>query len=291
MRIAILLLFALPSLTAAQMTTDEKKATIAFIMKLHDPATGGYRVDAKTAPGLRATSGAVRSFNYLGGDKLGLTLPNQDKTDAFVNSCYDMTTGSFHEPQGQPDVTITSVGVMTAAELGLLKLQWPRSAGYLHANAKSFEEVRIAAAALESAKLKPTWLDEWIKIADAQLNNDGTAGKSDGQSRDTASVAAMKLRLGYPVANKVKVVEAIVKGQRADGGWGKANAKDSDLETSYRVMRALHLLKDKPKDTKALKAFLAKCRNPDGGYSVERGKASTLSGVYYASAISKWMER
>ena len=79
---------------------------------------------------------------------------------------------------------------------------YPRSLDYLKANASTFEEVRIGAAALDSLPKKPVWIDAWIKLADTQLNNDGTAGKVDGQARDTASVAAMKLRLGYPLANK-----------------------------------------------------------------------------------------
>ena len=70
---------------------------------------------------------------------------------------------------------------------------------------------------------------------------------------------------------------------------GKAGAKGSDLETTYRVMRAFHLLKEKPKDVAKLKEFISKCRNADGGYGVAPGQPSTVSGTYYAAVVGKWL--
>ncbi len=282
MRVALVLLLT-AGLASAQLTSAEKKATEAFILSLRDASNGGYRVDANAAPNLRATTGAVRSLGHL-----AASIPDKITTSMYVGSHFDSKTGAFQEKGGKPDVTITSIGYMAS---GTLKITLPLGGkDYLHDNAKTFEEVRIGAAGLEALEFKPKWLDEWIKIADAQLNNDGTAGKGDGQARDTASVAAMKLRLGYPVANKSKVIAAILNGQRSDGGWGKAGANASDLESTYRVIRALHLLKQKPKDVKKLNAFLGTCRNTDGGYSVEPRKPSTMSGVYYATAISQWLD-
>jgi prenyltransferase beta subunit len=272
------------SWASAQLTDAEKKATTAFIATLRDDATGGYRVDAKAAPSLRATAGAVRALAALGSP---LTNASKATTAKYVQSHY--SNGGFAESGTKPDVTMTSVGLLAAGALGLpLDDKFEE---YLHTNAKSFEEVRIGAAGLEAMGRKPKWLEEWVRIADGELNTDGTAGRGDGRARQTASVAAMKLRLGYPVANKAKVVAAIVDGQRPDGGWGKAGAAASDLETTYRVMRALHLLKEKPKDEKSLNQFLNSCRSRDGGYGIEKGQPSTMSGVYYGTAIAKWMEK
>jgi hypothetical protein len=286
MRYALWLLFLVPTAAHGQLTDAEKKATLAYVATLYDSNNGAYKVDAKAKPSLRATSGAVRTYAYL-----SEKAPNAGKNSEFLLSCYDAANGGFHEPGSQPDVAITSIALLAVGDLGLAEEKYPKAVDYLKANAKTFEDVRIGAAALEALKKKPDWLDAWIKIANAQLNNDGTAGKGDGQARDTASVAAMKLRLGYPLANKAKVSEVIRDAQAADGGWTKAGAKSSDLETTYRVMRALMLLKEKPADVGRLNAFLAKCRNPDGGYSVEPRNASTMSGAYYAAAISKWMEK
>ena len=54
-------------------------------------------------------------------------------------------------------------------------------------------------------------------------------------------------------------------------------------------MRAFHLLKEKPKDPAGVKKFIASCRNADGGYGVTPGAASSMSGVYYAATVSKWL--
>jgi prenyltransferase beta subunit len=281
--ISLALILALVPVASAQ-SEAEKQATLKYIASLQDATTGAYKVNPTSQPGLRATSGAMRALKLLNGE-----VTQKPKVVAFVQSCYDANSGAFAEPGGKPDVTITSIGIMAAVELGIPEDKFPKAVEYLRANAKSFEDVRIAAAGLESLKKKPDWLDSWIKIADGQLNNDGTSGKGDGLARDSASVIAMRLRLGYPVANKSRVVEAIKNGQRADGGWGKAGEKASDAETSYRVMRALMLAKEKPKDAAKLREFLSKCRNSDGGYAVSPGEASSMSGVYYFAYVTKWV--
>ncbi|QEL15928.1 prenyltransferase/squalene oxidase repeat-containing protein [Limnoglobus roseus] len=285
MRLLLLAIaFALPSFASAQ-TAAEKQATLQYLAGLQDAATGTFKLNAKTPPGLRATSSAVRATRYLGGD-----LAHKDKITAFVLSCYDPATGGFHELDAKPDVTVTAIGVMAAVELGIPEAKFPKAVEYLHANAKTFEDVRIGAAALEALEKKPDWTDAWIKLADAQLNNDGTAGKGDGLARDSASVAAMKLRLGYPLANKAKVIEQIKAGQRPDGAWGKAGAKGGDGETTYRVMRSLMLAKEKPRDAAKLREFFAACRNADGGYGVAPGEPSSVSGVYYQAIVAKWLK-
>ena len=103
----------------------------------------------------------------------------------------------------------------------------------------------------------------------------------------------MILRSGGKLSDEQRkaVVSALHAGQRPDGGFGKADTKDSDPETTYRVMRAFHLLKEKPKDVEKLKAFVARFRNADGGYSAASGQPSTVSGTYYAAVIGYWLEK
>ena len=103
----------------------------------------------------------------------------------------------------------------------------------------------------------------------------------------------MILRSGGKLDNdqRTAVVKALQAGQRPDGGFGKAEAKDSDPETTYRVMRAFYLLKEKPKDVAQLKAFMAKSRNADGGYGTGPGQPSTVSGTYYAAVIGSWLDK
>ena len=101
------------------------------------------------------------------------------------------------------------------------------------------------------------------------------------------------LRLGGKVPHPDVILKSLDAGQREDGAWGKEGAKDSDLESSYRVMRAYHMLQTgpaRPANADRLRAFVARCRNADGGYGVVPGQKSSVSGTYYAATILHWME-
>lgn len=261
-----------------------------YALRLQDKETGAFKVKPDGKPSLRACNGAVKGMKYLGRKE---TVPYVEKVKAFVLSCYDSKTGGFAEPGGKPDVAITSIGVMVACELGIKEDQFPKAVAYLRENAKSFEDVRIAAAALEALNQKPTWINDWYKLADAQIyNEDGTAGEQDSVSRDTASIIAMKLRLGEKLDSfkNAKNLPAIIQnGQWKDGGFGRHGAEKSDLESTYRVMRAMMLMKIKPKDPAKLLLFLESCKNQDGGFGVQPGEKSSMSGVYYFAAITNWL--
>ena len=67
-------------------------------------------------------------------------------------------------------------------------------------------------------------------------------------------------------------------------------ATASDMETTYRVMRALYLARERPKQSAALRDFVGQCRNPDGGYGPKPGDKSSVGGVYYAMIVTKWLD-
>jgi hypothetical protein len=186
---------------------------------------------------------------------------------------------------------MTSVGVMAAMELGVPKDKFAKAMDYLQENAKTFEEVRIAAAAVEAWGVKdcPFELNGWLKIG-LDFHASLVGGEvGNGYSRDFGSYLAMLLRLDA----SVKVENGgllLTAGQRKDGGWNKKGAKSSDIESTYRVMRALMLLKEKPKDVKKLREFIAAHRNKDGGCATTPGEPSNMSGVYYCTIITKWLD-
>ena len=64
----------------------------------------------------------------------------------------------------------------------------------------------------------------------------------------------------------------------------------ADLETAYRVMRTFMMLKEKPARVEALRTYIAKCRNEDGGYAIAPGEMSTVSGTYFATIVRKWLD-
>ena len=294
MRLSLALVLLLPSLAAAQPTAEQKKETVKWVLAQEAPGGGFYvapqppDVDAPPRPSLRATSAAVRSLKYLGAD-----IPNKDKHAAFVLKCFDPKTGAFAEPGGQPDVTITSVGVMAAVELGIPKEKFAKAMDYLKENAKTFEEVRIGAAAAEAWGVKdcPFDVDGWLTVGKLLAPKPDLSNLKDGAARDLGSAAALLLRLEGKLGQQERksLGEMLQEGQREDGGWGKKGEKASDAETTYRVMRALMLLKEKPKDVKKLREFIAAHRNKDGGYATKPGEASSMSGVYYCTVITKWL--
>jgi hypothetical protein len=277
---------------AQGQTPEQKKATITYLQKLQT-ADGGFLSAApdpnsskRDTPSLRATSSALRALKYFGGE------PRDRKACAqFVASCFDKTSGGFaDQPGGKPEVFTTAVGIMAVVELKLPTD--PYAAGvakYLGDNAKTFDEIRIAAAGFETLGKRPAQVDAWLEQVAKMRNADGTFGKDDGMARDTGSAAVVVLRLGGKLEQRDQVVKTLKAGQRADGGFGKEGTKGSDLETSYRVMRGFLMLKEKPAEVERLRAFVAKCRNHDGGYGVSPGQPSTVSATYFASIILHWL--
>lgn len=286
MRTAFIFLFFVES-AWAQLSENDRKAAYRFVMDQYDSQTGAFRLSPGKPHGLRPTLGALRAIKHLGFEKPDLNLSAK-----FVRSCYDPMTGGFREPDSTANSITTSIGIMAASECGLTIKEFPRVLEFLRHETSAFEDARIGAAALEAINERPNWVTDWIAIANLQLNRDGTSGTGDGLARDTASAIGMKLRLGeLELINRNGVIKALQNGQRADGGWGKKDQKHSDLDSSYRVMRTLVLLDEQPGNTKALSEFLGKCRNTDGGYGVEPGQPSSMSGVYYAASIHHWLSR
>lgn len=284
---SVLCLLVFPAVAVAQAPADTK-ATLAYIASLRDPETGAFKVEPKGKPSLRACNGAVRAIKYLGG-----TLTDKGKVAAFVLGCYDPATGGFAEPGGKPDVGATAVGVLAATELGVPPEKYAKALAYLKEHARTFEEVRIAAAAVEAWGVKDVPFDvtPWLQTAEKAYGSPQTDLKGGG-ARRVGSVAAMFLRLGRDPGGQAlaDILDWMRKGQRDDGGWSNVGKLTSDLDSTYRVMRAFHLMKEPPADPAKVRAFVAACRNPDGGYGVAPGQPSSMSGVYYAAVITKWLD-
>jgi hypothetical protein len=203
----------------------------------------------------------------------------------------DKASGAIADyPGASPDVTSTAVGILALVELKLPLDPYRESAiRYLTDHVKSFEDIRIAAAGLEAMGDRPRAAERWLEQIAKLRQADGSYGMGDGAARATGGAVVAVLRLGGKVEHSEQVLRVLKAGQRADGGFGKDQAKTSDLETGYRVMRAFVMLKDKPR-ADPLRSFVAQCRNRDGGYGLAPGEPSSVAATYFASIILHWLE-
>jgi prenyltransferase beta subunit len=180
---------------------------------------------------------------------------------------------------------------MAATELKVPANLWRDGAvKFLGEQSKNLEEIRLAAATFESLQMKAPKADAWLAQIAAARNADGTFGSGSGQARATGGTAAMILRLGGTLEHRDAVLAAMRAGQRADGGFGTAERPESDLESSYRIVRAFHMLKERPADVAKLRSFVASCRGPMGGYGERPGQPPTAAGTYFAAIILHWLD-
>lgn len=281
-------------LSARGQTAEERKATINYLRGLQQKGGGFIAAPLGVSgrqelPSLRATSAGLRAIGYWGGE-----VSDREGASKFVAALFDKKTGGFvpsTAPGVKPDVFNTAVGLMAVVELKMpLKEYEEPAVQFLGEHAKNFEEIRIAVAGLESVGKPSPKAREWLALLDKMKNPDGTWGKGDGAARDTGGTAVAVLRMGGKLSDRENVLKVMRAGQRKDGGFGQAGSETSDLETTYRVMRAFMMMKEKPTDPAKVRAFIASCRAKDGGYGVAPGQPSNVGGTYFAGIILKWMD-
>lgn len=258
--------------------------TAAFVQACQNP-DGGFAMNAGEKSGLGPTSAAIRALKMLGATPKEFTAAKD-----YVAKCAVADTGAFAPtPGGEPAVFSTAVGLMAQVYAGVdVSAAGEKANVWLTERAKSFDDVRIAVAALESVNLKSPKNAEWIARVEKMQNPDGTFGEGGAAARATGGSAVALLRMGAKLKDPAAVLKTLRAGQQADGGWSVDGKAGSDGETTYRVMRGFHMMKEKP-DVERLRGFLAKCRNADGGYGPKPGEPSTVSGTYYALTVMMWI--
>ncbi len=263
--------------------TPEQVAQTADFVEALQNDDGGFSPKKGEKSTLGATSSAIRILKNVGG-----SVPDIEGSRAFVKKCFDAESGGFVQtPGGKPDVGTTASGLMAVAELGIGTPETvDKAVAYLAQNAKTFEEVRIAVAGLEAVAVKSPRLEAWLEIVTKGRNSDGTWGQGASRAFDTGGRAAAILRMGQELEDRDAILKAMKEGQQADGGWAKEEG-GSDLSSTYRVMRAFFMMKEKP-DLPRLRGLIASCRNADGSYGVAPGKPGDLGGTYFATTVNRW---
>jgi hypothetical protein len=287
--LALLLVVSWVTVARAQ-TPEEKKQTFGYLDRLQTKS-GGFRPTEKAVePSLRATTTALRAYHYFGGE-----VPNKGVVTEYVKGCYDKASGGFTDQpgKGKPDVFVTASGLMAVAELKLPIDDYLGALNYFEKNVKNFDELRLAVAATETIRKDMPHSDTMQKVVrDIREGLEVVRekkGAAKAQARETGSMVVTLLRLSAKVPNETTMRRVILDGQLRDGGYAKENADKSDLESTYRVTRALVMLKLRPKQVEAMRSFVAKCRNEDGGYGVQPGAPSSAAATYFATIVLHWL--
>ncbi len=278
-----LLIAALP--LYAQSAAHE--ATIAYLQKLQAD-DGGFRPDARAPQSdLPTTTTAFRALKYLDS-----APPDREGCLRFVQKCFDKDNGGFAARPGEKAAyRPTAVGIMAVVDMKIPTKPYADAVvKYLDEHSRDFEEIRLSAASFEALGQRPPHAEKWLAEIAKRRNADGTYGKDGNLPRETGGAVCAVLRLGGKVEHRDDVLRVLNEGQRPDGGFGKAGATVSDLETCYRITRAFHMLKAKPQGAERLREFIARCRNEDGGYGVAPGQPSNVGGCYYAAIILRWLD-
>jgi len=269
---------------APAQTPAELGRTAAYLAAFQN-SDGGFAPKVGQKSSLGSTSSAIRTLGFVGG-----SIPDFPGCVAYVESCHDTASGGFASiPGGKVDVGTTASGLMAVGALKLDPKPYADGAiGFLSKNAKSFEEVRIAVAGLEAIQTPSPDFPRWTEQVRAAQNPDGTFGSGPGRAFATGSRVAALLRMGVALEKDQKdaILAALRAGQNPDGGWSDGGGP-SGLGASYRIMRALFMLKEKP-DLARLRGFLARLRQSDGGYAPTLGAMAEPGATYTCSIMAYW---
>jgi prenyltransferase beta subunit len=269
--------------TSARAQSSAEFAQTAAFAAAHQNDDGGFAAAPGQPSTLAATNTGLRVLDYTGG-----SLPDLAGCIRFVKSCKIPGSGFAQTPGGKPDVVTTAIGLLAAAELKIADQPMIEDAiAYFSANAKSFEEVRMSIAGLEGVGSLSPDFQRWAEEIERMRQPDGSFGEGASKAFESGGAGAAILRMGLNLEKRDAVIAAIKAGQRPEGAWSKDDGPP-DLSSSYRVMRALYMLKEKP-DVDRLVGFISRCRHDDGSYSVKPGEAGSLGACYFATIILRWL--
>ncbi len=272
-------------------THQQKLQTVDYIHSLGQ-TDGGFSTQPGKASTLAATAAALRALHYWQG-----TLPSPSVTERFVMSHYQQ--GSFVEqPGGKPSVMASAMGWMALAELKhpLLKDEQARKqyVAYLEAASMSIDEIRITAATIESLGIDPpAFLQLKYRHLLQKQQKEWQLIENDLKTPQKAAYFARLLAGVYVTEKRLKVTmkqpdaAILLRGQWPNSAWGKED-QPPDLESTYRVVRALVMMNAKPR-TDELRRFVDACRQQDGGYALAPGTRSDISATYFAGILYEWL--
>ena len=269
--------------TPLRAQSPEDFAQTAAFAAAQQNEDGGFAAGPGQPSTLGATNSGLRVLDYVGG-----SVPDLAGCIAFVKACKIKGGGFAQTPGGKHDVVTTAIGLLAAAELKIAdRAMIDDALAYFGAEAKSFEEVRMSIAGLEAVTAISPDFPRWAEQIESLRQPDGSFGDGAARAFTSGGAGAAILRMGMNLEKRDAVIAAIKSGQRPEGAWSKDDGPP-DLGSSYRVMRALYMLKEKT-DVEKLIGFIGRCRRNDGSYSSTPGGPGSLGSTYFATIILHWL--
>jgi len=277
----VLAILALAVPTARADARNPFAAIARDLAALQNP-DGGFASQPGGPSSLGATSSALRVLANVGGAATDIEAAGR-----YIMTCRDASGVFVPEPGGKHAAGTTANGLMGMAAARFVDRPTVDAAiKSLSADAKSYEDIRIAVAGLEAVKATSPDFPRWIEQINADRNPDGTWGSGSSKAFDTGGRAVALLRMGVNLGDQREaILSALRAGQNPDGGWSKGDGA-SDLGSTYRVMRCFWMLRAVP-DLDRLHAYIDAHRGPDG-YSTKPG-AADVGGTYSATIMLKWL--
>lgn len=273
---------------ASSLVADYAKTAAAVGMLQNED--GGFAAEKGGPSNIGSTNAAIRSIKHVGG-----AIPDVLKVTKFVRACFvpdGNGGGSFAPaPGGKPDMRSTFMAMLAWGDLKLEN--GPEVAAALKSladSAKQYEDVRLTIAAYEAVGVKDEAVfDRFVAQYEAMANPDGLFGTAQNGPMMTGGTIAAFLRMGRPVTpeRRAKAAEFLLKAQNDDGGWSPTVGGKSDLGASYRIMRALFMMKARP-DLEKLRGFIAERRTESGLYAPAPGQPGDLANTYTATILLWW---
>ena len=163
--------------TSRAQTPAEFAQTAAFAAA-HQNKDGGFAAKSGGPSSLGGTNAGLRVLRHVGG-----SVPDVLACVSYVKSCRTADGGFASTPGGTSDFITTAIGLMAASELKINDPKLIRGAvAYLGRNARSFEEVRMAAAGLEAIGVASPEIPRWFTQIQDMRNPDGTFGAGPNQA-------------------------------------------------------------------------------------------------------------
>ena len=231
---------------------------------------------------------ALRVLEYVGG-----SVPDVAGCIAFVKSCKVQGGGFAQTPGGKPDVVTTAIGLMAAAELKIADQGDDR------------RRDRLSSAPTPRRSRRSGCRSPGLEAVEASLARLPALGRADREPAPARRHVRRRARPGRsPPAGAAAAILRMGtepgearRGHRRDQGRpaarrrpGRRTTGPSDLASTYRVMRAFYMLKEKPDVERLRRASSRRCRQADGGYADHaRRQPASLGATYYAAIILRWL--